>query len=255
MPCARVRAVSGGRLVALLVAGLAGLTVWGGPGAPLAAQQPGRTPPSLDRLEGGDKLRALMEAVVETQRSVRTLRADFTMRKRSELLLEPVESSGLFTFRAPDSVRWDYRTPAAMVVLLAESRLTTFLPDRRRAETVRLSGRHRRFVGVLAGTQPLDELAENFRITLTDPGGSVPYRLTLLPTQTVIRRTLRSLVLEVDRTLLLPVTVEYEEADGDSTRYEFHRLEVNPDLGPGQFVLDLDADVVVDEVDASSGLG
>jgi outer membrane lipoprotein-sorting protein len=220
-----------------------------------AAQAQGSAAARLDGLEGGDKLKALIEAVVAQQRSVRSLRAEFTQRKASALLLEPVESTGEFAFRAPDTVRWDYAAPESMVVLLAENRLTTFFPERQRAEAVKLSSRHRRFVAVLAGTQPLDDLAESFRMTLADAGGDAPYRLTLVPSQAVIRKKLTSVVLEVDRTLLLPVMVEYNEADGDSTRYEFRRLEVNPTLDDSLFRLDLGGDVRVEEIDASSGLG
>ena len=32
------------------------------------------------------------------------------------------------------------------------------------------------------------------------------------------------------RTLFLPVTIEYREPDGDSTRYQFSNLELNPQL-------------------------
>lgn len=220
-----------------------------------AAQTQGAPADRLDQLHGGDKLRALIEAVVAQQRSVRSLRAEFTQRKSSTLLLEPVESKGEFTFRAPDTVRWDYAAPESMVVLLADNRLTTFFPDRQRAEAVKLSGRHRRFVAVLAGTQPLDDLAENFSMTLADAGGDAPYRLTLVPSQSVIRKKLSSVVLEVDRTLLLPVVVEYNESDGDTTRYEFRRLELNPVLDDGHFQLQLGGDVRVEEIDASAGLG
>jgi len=220
-----------------------------------AAQTQGSAAASLDGLHGGDKLRALIEAVVTQQRSVRSLRAEFTQLKSSTLLLEPVESTGQFTFRAPDTVRWDYAAPETMVVLLASNRLTTFFPTRHRAEAVKLSSRHRRFVAVLAGTQPLDDLAESFSMTLADAGGDAPYRLTLVPSQSVIRKKLSSVVLEVDRTLLLPVVVEYNEADGDSTRYEFRRLELNPALDDSLFRLDLGGDVQVEEIDASAGLG
>jgi outer membrane lipoprotein-sorting protein len=225
----------------------------------LAAQPIGesrtRPPLELDGFEGSEKLRVLVEAVVTQQRSVHSLRADFSQLKKSALLLEPVQSEGEFLFRAPDTVRWDYVAPESMVVLLADDVLTTFLPGQRRAEAIKLSGRHKRFVAVLAGTQPLDELSQQFSITLADPGGGAPFRLTLVPTHAVIKKRLRSVVLEIDRTLLLPVAVEYNEADGDSTRYQFDHLELNPALDDGLFRLDLGADVKVEEIDASSGLG
>jgi outer membrane lipoprotein carrier protein len=249
-----VRAVREALVPLLVVAAAVGSLSAAAPGPPAAQGKPAQGV-NLDGLEGGDKLRALVAAVVAKQRSVHSLRAEFTQLKKSALLLDPLESRGEFSFRAPDSVRWDYASPEKMVVLLADNLLITFLPDQHRAEEVKLSGRHRRFVAVLAGTQPLDELEQSFSITLADPGGAAPYRLTLVPTQSVIRRKLRSVMLEVDRQQLLPVVVEYDEADGDSTRYEFRRLEVNPELEEGRFRLELGADVKVDTIDASAGLG
>jgi outer membrane lipoprotein-sorting protein len=246
-----VRQVLASLLVVAAAVGSLSATAAGPP----AAQGKPAAGVSLDGLEGGEKLRALLAAVVAKQRVVRSLRADFTQVKKSALLLDPIESRGEFAFRAPDTVRWDYVAPEKMVVLLADNLLITFLPDRHRAEEVKLSGRHRRFVAVLAGTQPLDDLAQSFSITFADPGGAAPYRLTLVPTQSVIRRKLRSVLLEVDREQLLPVVVEYNEADGDSTRYEFRHLEVNPELEEGRFRLELGADVQVDKIDASAGLG
>ncbi len=63
-----------------------------------------------------------------------------------------------------------------------------------------------------------------------------------------LKRKLNQVRLEIDRTLLLPVVVEYQETDGDSTRYEFLDLEVNPDIGDEVFELVFGADVRIDEI-------
>ena len=61
--------------------------------------------------------------------------------------------------------------------------------------------------------------------------------------------------IEVDRTLYLPVVIEYREADGDSTRYEFKNLSVNPEIEASRFDLELGADVKLETLDASAGVG
>ncbi len=210
---------------------------------------------SIDTLEGAEKLDALIRRVVERQRSLDSLRADFVQHKSSELLLEDVESSGVFLFHAPDRVRWDYRAPESMVVVFAEDTVTTYHPDQARAERIKISKSQRRFVRVLAGTQPLDDLTSHFRVTLSDPGGAAPYRLTLRPMDRAVEKRLQSVTLEIDRTLFLPVTIEYREPDGDNTRYQFSNLELNPQLDDSRFRLDLGADVKLQTLDASAGVG
>jgi len=210
---------------------------------------------SIDDLEGSAKLYALIERVVERQNALRTLEAEFVQLKESALLLEAVESTGVFLFRAPDLVRWDYRQPDAMVVLFAEDTVTTYHPAQARAERIKVSKKQRRFVRVLAGTQPLDDLASSFRITLADPGGRAHYRLTLRPVGKMLSKKLRSVEIEVDRELFLPVVIEYNEADGDSTRYEFKKMIINPEIDDSRFDLEMDADVKLEILDASAGVG
>jgi outer membrane lipoprotein carrier protein len=222
---------------------------------PLVVAFPAPKTVSIDDLEGGAKLEALIEGVVERQRALRTLEAEFVQLKESALLLEAVESTGVFLFRAPDMVRWDYRQPDSMVVLFAEDVVTTYLPAQARAERIKVSKKQRRFVRVLAGTQPLDDLTSHFSITLADPGGQAHYRLTLRPVGNMISKKLRSVEIEVDRTLLLPVVIEYNEADGDSTRYEFTKMTINPEIDDSRFRLELGADVKLETLDASAGVG
>ncbi len=207
----------------------------------------------LDELEGGDKVRSLIDRVVEHQRAVHSLRARFTQVKESDMLLDPVVSTGEFSFRAPDQVRWDYEAPEPMVVLFSDDVVTTFHPQHNRAERVKISSRHRRFVRVLAGTQPLDDLSRQFTITFSDRGEAAPYRLTLVPNAGFVSRKLESVILDIDRQLMLPVMVQYDETDGDSTRYEFRGMEVNPKLEESLFHLELGSDVVVEKIDLSAG--
>jgi outer membrane lipoprotein-sorting protein len=71
----------------------------------------------------------------------------------------------------------------------------------------------------------------------------------------MVKKKLRSVRLEVDRVLLLPVVVEYNEPDGDSTRYEFKNLVLNPEVDDSRFRLEFGSDVELQTIDASTGLG
>jgi outer membrane lipoprotein carrier protein len=247
-----VRRYGGGAWVGIAAALLAAASVLALPATTNTARE---DPLDLSAFEGGDRVTALIDGVVARQRSLRSLRADFVQEKRSALLLEPVHSSGEFAYLAPDRVRWDYQKPETMVVVFSDDNVTTYHPGQRRAERVRVSRRDRRFVKVLAGRLPLDELTSYFSISLADSGASEPYRLRLTPNRGSLRKKLESLLVEVDRELLLPVTVEYNEADGDSTRYEFHRLELDPPFEDSRFLLELDEGVTLRTIDATSGLG
>ncbi len=203
-------------------------------------------------LSGGAKLDALIAEVSARQKGLSSLRAHFVQVKESSLLAAPVTSSGTLAFAAPDRVRWDYAAPEAMTIVVAAGRLTTYHPDLGRAEVVKVSATQRRLVGIIAGSQSLEEMRSRFRIALNDRAGE-PYRLTLEPSTLAMKRRLETIHIEVDRDLLLPVMVEYLEADGDRTRYSFSALELNPVVDQTVFELELAAGVVVETFDASSG--
>ncbi len=222
------------------------------------ALAPAAGPPSatsLDELSGSAKLDALVERVVKRQRGLRSLRADFVQVKSSAMLLEAVTSTGEFCYLAPNQVRWDYDQPDPMVVLFNDDFVTTFHPTGQRAERVKVSSRDRRFVQALAGTLPLDDLMEYFSLTMSDAGAPQPYRFDLEPTAATLKKKLDSLYIEIDRDLLLPVVVEFREADGDSTRYEFRQLQIDPNFEANRFMLELGDGIVVETIDASTGLG
>jgi len=253
--CGRVRGVC---RVSFLVSSFALLSCFVvAPASQVQASEPyrddrGAVGKPLDELAGAEKLNTLIERVVTQQRSLRSLQATFTQVKQSDLLLEPAVTHGRFTFLAPDRVRWDYVTPQNMVVAFADDMVTTFFPDQNRAECVKISRRNRRFVRVLAGTQPLDDLRKNFSFALSDEGRGKPYKLTLEPIHRVLRNKLASVVLEVDRKLLLPTVIEYLAADGDRTRYEFSDLVLNPSIKPSEFELSFGEDVQLQTVDMGS---
>jgi outer membrane lipoprotein-sorting protein len=71
----------------------------------------------------------------------------------------------------------------------------------------------------------------------------------------VLSKKLRSVEIQVDRNLFLPVVIEYNEADGDSTRYEFTKMVIDPEIEDARFRLDLGADVKLETIDASAGVG
>ena len=58
-----------------------------------------------------DRLGVLVERIrIESSRRD-SMEADFTQLKTSAMLQEPLESVGLFSYRAPDLARWEYESP------------------------------------------------------------------------------------------------------------------------------------------------
>ncbi len=215
-----------------------------------SADSPAPTPDpeKISALGIEEKVDAVIDAVVSRQRATSSLVASFEQRKINALLLEPVVSHGTFRYVAPDQVRWDYEQPEEMVVVFADDLLTTYYPQERRAERAQIGSRQKRFVRFLGGTQPLDELMKQFQMQFADPGAPDPYQIELTPMSRMLSERLESIHVEIHRQLLLPVTFEYREPDGDTTSFAFAEIQRNVPVDTQVFDLKLGPEVTVESV-------
>jgi outer membrane lipoprotein-sorting protein len=191
--------------------------------------------------------------VSQVQASVKTLTADFEQVKTSHLLAQPSHSSGRFYYRAPDSVRWEYTAPHEMTVLITGGVALTYRPAEKRAERIEVGRAQHRVLRFMSAAEPLEKLTAYFTFTFIDAGGNANYVLRLKPVAHTVKKRLRSVEIEIDRTRYLPVKLSYTEADGDSTVYSFSDIRLNPEQPPGLYALDLPPDVQVVRIKLGSG--
>jgi outer membrane lipoprotein-sorting protein len=230
-------------VLALLLAGAA------------AAQEP-VPDPRRPGLPPNERLGALLDRMQLEQAAVETLEADFVQLKESQFLMAPAESSGQFSYAAPDRVRWEHRSPTPISLLITGEEMITWYRDLEKVERM-LVGRHsQRILEYLGATGSVEELRKYFsvRLELTqDP--TQPYKLELTPRYSRIAKRLQGMVVWIDPELFLVSRLRLVEPDGDLTEYRFNRLRVNAGLPPDRFDLDLPTGVVVETVDFEARLG
>ncbi|HZI64081.1 MAG TPA: outer membrane lipoprotein carrier protein LolA [Thermoanaerobaculia bacterium] len=218
------------------------LTLLAGAGAVQAA------PPDPDApgLSPDLRLKALVERVKIEQSKLRTLEADFLQRRESEFLAQPEEARGTFSYAAPDRVRWEYREPKPMTLVIRGNEMTTWYQDLDRADRMnvgRYSGQVLRYLGASGS---LETLLEYFRLSVAFPkAAGEPYRLELQPRYERMQKRLASMTLWLDRASFLPVRLKYVEAGGDITEYEFTNLRRNVEIPAARFDLELPPGVEV----------
>lgn len=57
---------------------------------------------------------------------IQSIQADFTQEKHLKILTRPIVSTGTFTFQAPQSLRWEYRTPIPSILLIHGGKVKKF---------------------------------------------------------------------------------------------------------------------------------
>jgi outer membrane lipoprotein-sorting protein len=222
----------------------------------VAAHRAPNLDPMAPGLTGAERLQALLERVRLQQRLVKTIEARFMQRRQSAMLVAPEQSTGTFSYAAPDRVRWEYQAPTPITVVIRGSEMTTWYRDLRRAETLKIGRYSSQIFKFLGASGSMDTLLEYFTVELTlpkHPGET--YRLHLLPRYDRIKRRILSMQVDIDAERFYPVHLEYQEADGDVTAYDFKDFHWNTPLPPDRFALQLPPGVenrVIDLGDAKA---
>jgi len=202
------------------------------------------------------RLEVLVERMRLEQEKIRTLEASFVQRKESQLLLEPEESTGVFSYAAPDRVRWEYSDPTSISLLIHGDHMTTWYRDLGQVEQVEIGRHSQRVLEYLGAGSSLATLIEYFdvRLTLSDDR-SRPMHLDLDPRFERVAKRLSGMGIWVDPESYLPIKLRYIEADGDVTEYEFTDYRVNEGVDSELFVLELPEDVEVRTIDLTRRAG
>lgn len=212
--------------------------------APAAAAAAAPPDPDAPGLSSSQRLDALFERVRVEQKSMRSLQAQFVQRKESEMLVEPEESRGSFSYLAPDRVRWEFVSPNPMTVVIDDERMTTWYRDLKRAEVLSVGRYSEQVLQYLGASGNLQTLLDYFRVQAAFPRDAAePYRLSLDPRYPRIAKRIESMDVWIDRERFVPVGLRYVEPDGDVTEYRFSDIQINADIPAERFELDIPADV------------
>ena len=191
-------------------------------------------------LFGADRLQALLDRVKLAQKDLKTLEAHFVQRQQSAMLVSPEESNGQFSYAAPDRVRWEYRAPKEMSVLIRGGDMTTWYHDLKRADTLKVGKYSNQIFKYLGAAGSMQTMLDYFHVKLQLPDKKgEPYQLDLEPRYKRIAKRFKSMTLWIDADRFYPTHVRYTDPDGDTTDYEFHDIQVNVNLPSDRFVLNL----------------
>ena len=229
-------------LCLVLVAGL----------APASAKE---LPDPLDtRLGPAARIDALLGRMRARHDTLATLEAEFVQHKESMMFLEPSVATGVFSYAAPDRVRWEYEAPDPISLLIAGDQMTTWYRDLSRAETTGVGGQSQRILEYMGASTSLDKLLEYFTVALRIPETAAePFELRLSPRFKRVEKRIRELEISIDSELYLPLRLRFVEGDGDVTEYEFLNLRLNQEIPEDRFVLEIPEQVEVHAVALDAG--
>lgn len=205
--------------------------------------------PDEEGLGGGERIAALLERVKIEQSRLETLEASFRQIKESQLLLEPEESFGTFSYQAPDRARWEFSEPVQTLVVIRGQEMLTWYRELGRAERIDVGRQADRVMQYLSASNSLDTLQRYFTLRVAFPEDeTLPYRIELDPRFARVARRIAGMKIWLDPELWVPSRLEIEEPDGDRTEYFFSDFRKNETIPASTFEPEMGDDVEVTEL-------
>lgn len=191
-------------------------------------------------------LREVVERFDAAQAQVQSLQCPFTLTTRRALLKTPTTTKGTLYLQGSDFVHFAFQPPEDLVLHLTPKSLTSYSPEAREGEFLKIGiikNADRKFLGL---GQKLSYLSDYFQIGLGE-SKEVPgtYFLTLTPRTLSVKKRMQALNLWVDRETYLPRQVLWIERSGDSWLLELGPLKLNQPLPPQVIGFKLPEDVPI----------
>lgn len=180
---------------------------------------------------------ALIGSIITKQKSIKTLVADFTQEKHSEMLTEPLISEGVFKYKAPEKVLWSYE--GQLKIASDGKDLTVYYTELNEAEIVPV----RKSLVRLPLNFNLEEFRRYFSLSVKEEKKS--YEVTLTPLDDASMFSKMIIQLREDG---IPITVEMFEKTGDRSIIRFKNQKTNKDLPDSDFIVNLPDDAKVRRV-------
>ncbi len=175
-----------------------------------------------------------IDTIIQKQKAIKTLSADFIQEKHSTMLKDPLISEGSFHFKAPGKVAWIYTD---QVEIISNGKdLTVYYTQIKEAEIVPVQNSIIR----LPLNFNLAELQNYFKLDLAKNNSHYIVTLTPVDESSIFSKMVITLLQNG-----VPQTVEMFEKGGDNSVITFSKQKINKDLPDQMFNKELPEDTVI----------
>jgi outer membrane lipoprotein-sorting protein len=183
---------------------------------------------------------SLLESLIDRQKDIRTVSADFTQTRTLRTLRYPLVIKGRLWFQSPDQFRWELGIPPKTIVIGNYDGLTVIQPGKKQALTKPIST-FASFPSAgsfgliyLSGNGNLEEFQKRMQVLALSTSGSTA-QLIMLPRDAEAARGLDSIRLDFNTLTGAWISLEIVTRDGSSIQNEFSNVVINPALKEGLF--------------------
>ncbi len=193
------------------------------------------------------KLQEILIAVKNQENSLTTFIAGFKQIKKTELLVEPLISTGKIFFSRSGKIRVQVQNPDPFEMLLANKKLVIFDPVGNRVKTKYIGSKDAFMQKYFGFGLSLAQLKERYKISAISDDQTGSYIIKLYPKKKSVSKIIQTIEITVKTSLWLPEKLFFVEKKGDSTELQLQYEAINENLP--QKIFDINLPVKEIEID------
>ncbi len=244
------------RIASLVVVCLVSPRPFGSPLAGQASEPAAEQEDALVEVDAATKEKAtgVVDAVNERLKDVKIMGADYVQERTSPLLIEPLKSKGRLLQRTqPACLVFQVASPHRANIRMAADSYQVHRPDEKTAGRFLFEGEHAGNALLSAFRPEAKSLFASFALIAygevraqdVSEGEATVAVLTLRPRDPKTRKRVDNVVLRIDMTASLPISISYVDREGYSVDLRLSNIVLNPELKDleGTFSKELPDDV------------
>lgn len=180
---------------------------------------------------------AALRKLADRLREAKTLSARVVQQRRTELLDQPIVSSGrMFYRREPARLVFDLTEPRKAEIHMDRGSYQVYRPDEQRLERTDFGGEDVAGKILMVFEPRAEDLGKAFTVRGGESrDGRIEVRLE--PADEKVRKRLRRVTLTIGESDGALSRMSYVDGDGDEVTFELHDVVINPELPPERFAL------------------
>ena len=192
---------------------------------------PGVLAAQSDDLHSDDLLNRIWDGVQQAQKKYTSSCGSVTETRTSNLMVKPMVLHGKFCAEGTTRFALEYLDPAGVRIRYNDNYLN--ITTGGKTEVMDVGGNVRRAQSYFSRENSIGNLKKTFTITVQEESGD--YEMKLVPRTDNFRRTLKSLVVKLDKRDFLLRSLEVDGKSGVDSVFAIDVSSLNPKIPPGTF--------------------
>lgn len=171
----------------------------------------------------------MLGAIRRSASELSSLECEFTQKRISEMLTEPVYSNGKMYYCNPDMLRWEYTSPVNMAFILKCNRVQMMRDGRIEEYGVnanKMMGEIARLILGSVSGQTIDD-SRDYEVSVREEIDDGSWAVTLIPKRKDLKKMWKQIVLYYDPIKKHAKSIRLIEPSGDSTLVMFKNVRLN----------------------------